>query len=106
MALLGPLTGYNMPEYGDGLVEDESGLDNADALGVSVLVARLIAPQIGKSINAGKSMQRAADTLLAKYQTTPHMQMGRHTVRGAGNRWWYGGRPYFYVPPVDGEPYQ
>lgn len=106
MAAFGPVTGYNMPSYGDGQVEDESGLDPADTLGIAVLVARMIAPQIGKQLAVGKTGQRAADVVTAKYTPTQHMQMGRNTIRGAGNREWYGARPFFYVPPVETEPYQ
>ncbi len=97
MGLLGPSTGYNYPPYGDGLPEDESGLDQTDVLGAAGRTARLLAPQIGKQLSVSKTQQRAADVLLAKYQQTPQMSMGRHTIRGSGNRSIARGRPFFYT---------
>jgi hypothetical protein len=103
MATLGPLTGYNFPQSGDGNPEDETGIDTADMLGVSAYVAQLLGPQIGKSVTLTATHARAMSSVLAKYQVVPTMELSRRTPRGSGNRLWSGWRPYYQpgVTPTD-----
>ena len=104
LATLPTTTGYNMPAEGDGSADDFSGIAQADVLGVSYFVAQLLAPTIGKQLAGNKIAIRASDVFLAKYKPIPFMEMGRHTIRGAGNRRFIGyGMPYFAVDISDDE---
>lgn len=103
MAVLGDATGYNFPVTGDGSPDEESGLAAADVLGASVYVAQLLAPTIGKDLKVNAVQTRAASNFLSKCTPIPQMEMGRGTIRGAGNRWqrWRG--PFFAVDISDDE---
>lgn len=104
MAVLGTLSGYNFPEYGDGNIEDESGLAPEDVLGAAYFTAQLLAPSIGKALTGNKPGARAASKLIARCNPTPFMEMGRFTPRGSGNRWYgWARRPYFITVPAPGE---
>lgn len=104
LATLPTTTGYNMPAEGDGSADDLSGIAQADVLGVSYFVAQLLAPQIGKQLAGNKIAIRACDAFLAKYKPIPFMEMGRDTIRGAGNRRWGNWRsPYFITTTSDDE---
>lgn len=102
MAML-PAVPYNFPATGDGNAADESGLSGPDVLGASVMVARLIAPTIGKTLAIGVAQATAERGMIARYTPTPSMPLGRNTVRGAGNRFssWFG--PFFSetTPPTE-----
>lgn len=103
MALLGDLTGYNFPVTGDGSVEDESGIAATDVLGATVYLAQLLAPTIGKTLQLSALQVRAATDFTVRCTVIPQMEMGRGTIRGAGNRWgsWRG--PFFSVDISDDE---
>lgn len=98
MAQYPTTTGYNMPTSGDGFAEDESGLAKADELGATALLAQEIAQNIGKTFTPNKAQARAINDLASKYTVIPSRELGRQTIRGAGNRWWGGTWPFF---PVD-----
>ncbi len=107
LAPLCPQCGYNLPPEGDGNPEDNSGIALTDILGVAYFVAQLLAPTIGKQLQGNKRAAIACDAFLARYQTIPFQQMGRGTIRGAGNRRYTGWRsPFFTVPISDDEPVQ
>ena len=99
----GAAFGFNFPEYGNGSPDDESGIAQADALGFTVRIAQEIGPNIGKAFAPNGPQAKATSALMAKYQTTPSRELGRQTIRGAGNRWrgWRG--PFFGVGISDGE---
>lgn len=91
--------------YGVGSSDEESGLDQSDGLGFAAMLAQEIAPNIGKDFRPNGTQARAISSLRAKYQPVPYMEMGRQTMRGAGNR--YGrSAPYFYSPASSDEPVQ
>lgn len=97
MAILGPLTGYNFPDYGDGTPEEESGLRNEDVLGASYYVAQLLAPTIGKDLKHNKVAERACSIFLSRCTCLPEMQFARQTIIGAGNRWRRQWGPFFPI---------
>lgn len=98
MAVLGVASGYNFPVTGDGNPDDESGIAAADVLGASVYVAQLLALTIGKALQVNAVQARAASSFLSKCTAIPQMELGRGTIRGAGNRrnW----RGPFFVPDI------
>lgn len=98
--------GYNFPEVGAvGNPQDESGIPPAAKNAVVSGLALKLAPTIGKTLSpeSTKALARSWNLLLANNFTVPQMQLGRHTIRGAGNRWgrWRG--PYFVTVPPDNE---
>lgn len=97
---LGIDLGYNFPPYGNGNGDDESGLPDGAVNAVATHLALRIAPSIGKTMppEAKQAMSGAMSILRAKYQTTPTRELGRQTMRGQGNRFWNGPRPYFATP--------
>jgi len=100
----GAAFGFNYPLYGDGNADEESGIAASDALGFAVRIAQEIAPNIGKQFSPNGPQQKACSALIAKYQATPSRELGRQTVRGAGNRYlgyWRG--PFFAQSSPDGE---
>jgi hypothetical protein len=92
---------FNIPPHGIGNAADESGLALSDVLGFTAMLAREIAQTMGKEFRPNASQTRAMVTLTTKYQTVPLTQLGRNTIRGAGNRIWTG--PYFIADPSDAE---
>ncbi len=88
---------FNLPAYGPGSADDESGLPYADVQGFITRLAQEIAPNIGKSFSPNGPQARALSILTGKYQCIPHRQLGRQTPTGAGNRPWGGFRPFFPV---------
>lgn len=103
MALLGDATGYNFPASGDGSIEDESGIAGSDVLGATVYLAQLLAPSIGKALTINALQARAASNFLAKCTPIPQMEMGRGTIRGAGNRLWNRGWGPFFVVGISAD---
>lgn len=99
MAQFPDSTGYNMPPSGDGFAEEESGLAKADELGATALLAAEIAQNIGKAFSPNKAQARAISELNAKYLSMVSRELGRQTIRGAGNRWMRAGygSPFFYT---------
>ncbi len=99
----GAAFGFNFPEYGPGSPDDESGIAQADVMGFAVRLAQEISTNIGKDFKPSGFQSRAMSALTAKYQTIPHRELGRGTIRGAGNRYanWYG--PFFGVATSDEE---
>lgn len=104
----GIVLGYNYPNAGsDGSPEDESGIPAGAVKAIVGHLARELAPTIGKTITPDASFARAWTNLLSKYTTVPQMEMGRNTVRGAGNRrYGLGGAPYFVTDVSADEPVQ
>lgn len=102
---LGAGFGYNSPVYGAGSPDEESGLASGDVLGFTVMLAQEIAPNIGKSFSPTGKQATAKSALEAAYQIVPFVQMGRHTPRGAGNRY-AGMAPFFSTPVSSDEPVQ
>ena len=100
MAVLGPSTGYNFPNSGDGDPADDSGIAASDILGASVYVAQLLAPMIGKTLTVKAVQARAASSFLARHQPVPMMEMGRQTIRGAGNKRRFSGQSPFFLTDV------
>ena len=101
--------GFNYPVNGFGNAQDESGLPRGAIRAVVAIVANALAPEIGKTLSpqaTGLAM-KAMDNLRATYKTVPLMELGRQTIRGAGNRYqsWYGGA-YFITDTSDAEPSQ
>lgn len=86
------VTAYNFPITGDGNGNEESGLTGPDVLGASVMVAKMLAPQIGKTLALNATHYRAEQAMIARYRVTPTMGLGRNTIAGAGNRYncWLG----------------
>lgn len=96
----GVILNYNFPEVGSvGNPEDESGIPYPATRGVVSGLAMRLAPSIGKTLSpeSQRALSRSWTLLLANNITTPHMEMGRHTPRGAGNRWGQWRGPYFYT---------
>lgn len=102
-ATLGEQFPYNFPAHGSGSAADESGIPAADVLGFTVLVAQEIALNIGKGFSPNGKQATAKSALEAKYQAIPFRELGRQTIRGAGNRYWSGPRPFFAVTISDDE---
>ncbi len=103
---LAAMFGASFPwNYGVGSSDEESGLDAADGLGFTAMLAQEIAPNIGKDFRPNGTQARAVSVLRAKYQPVPFMEMSRQTPRGAGNRFWRQA-PYFYAPTSGDEPAQ
>lgn len=100
--------GYNFPVTGGGSPEDESGIPIGAVKGVSYQLAQALAPTIGKALPADALTQLAQTwaPLLSTYGTTPHVELGRGTPRGAGNRLYAPGRPFFNVTLSDDETIQ
>lgn len=99
--------GYNMPPNGNGNAEDKSGLADADVLGITCLLAQEIAQNIGKQFAPNKRQTQGIAFVTSKYLTMPFVRMGRATIRGAGNRYfWSGPAPFFGVALSDDEPAQ
>ena len=96
-ATLGPTFPYNSPAHGSGNAADESGIPAGDVLGFTVMVAQEIALNIGKSFAPNGKQATAKSALEARYRVIPLRRMGRQTIRGAGNRYWNGPRPFFYA---------
>lgn len=95
--------GYNAPPSGIGNPEEESGLAAADVLGFTVMVAQEIANNIGKSFSPNGTQATAKSALEARYQVIPLRELGRQTIRGAGNRSYTGPYPFFVAPISDDE---
>jgi hypothetical protein len=81
--------GYNYPPTGNGNAMEESGLPRGVVRAVAAIVAKALAPEIGKTLSpqATGSYARSLDILRSTYRTVPQMQLGRQTIVGAGNRW-------------------
>lgn len=90
---------------GVGSSDEESGLESADSLGFTAMLAQEIAPNIGKDFRPNGTQARAISSLRAKYVSVPFMEMSRQTPRGAGNRFWRQS-PYFYAQTSADEPNQ
>lgn len=92
--------GYNFPTNGtNGSPEDESGIVRGLVKAVSYMLAKNLAPSIGKTMppEALSELARSASVLHA-LAPIPMMEMGRATVRGAGSRrWGWTGSPFFFV---------
>lgn len=102
-----PTLGYNLPPNGNGNPEDESGLDAADVLGITCLLAQEISQNVGKQFSPNKRQTQGISFVQSKYLRIPFTQMGRATVRGAGNRFrWNWMSPFFYPPISRDEPPQ
>lgn len=91
--------GFNYPTNGtNGSPEDESGLARGDIKAVAFLLAKYLAPSIGKTLPPEATAAHASSiSVLYSKATIPQMEMGRGTIRGAGNRrmGWLG--PFFTV---------
>lgn len=95
---LGVDLGYNFPTNGThGTPEEESGIPDAAVNAVATMLAKRIAPSIGKvlSSESNGAMAMAWTLLRSTYTKIPSMQLGRQTPRGGGNRGFVAGRAYF-----------
>lgn len=106
----GVTLGYNYPPNGNGNAMDESGLPRGSVRAVAAIVAKALAPEIGKTLSpqATGAYARAMDNLRSTYgQPVPQMELGRQTIRGAGARYqrWLGGA-YFVIDTSSAEPTQ
>jgi hypothetical protein len=102
----GIVLGFNYAGNGYGAINEDSGIPRGCLKAVAVSLALVIAPTMGKSMaaEAKTALARSMSTLRAKYCAIPPMQMGRGTIRGAGNRRWTGtGTPYFVTEVSDTE---
>jgi len=101
--------GYDFPVSGKGHIDDASGVPVGTQQIIGLRLALRIAPAIGKALSteSRKQMAESWSALRTKYQTTPTMQFGRNTMRGAGNRsFWSTRSPFFpvdegYVPAIE-----
>jgi len=99
----GDAFGFNYPAYGNGSADDESGIAAADVLGFTVRIAQEVGPNIGKMFSPNGPQSAAMSALKSKYQSTPTRELGRQTIRGAGNRLWNWRGPFFLVATPDDE---
>lgn len=97
--------GFYFPanSYGDPM--EGSGIPGDSVQAVGLLLAESIAPTIGKTLSAetNRRIASARAQLTTKYMAIPMMEMGRGTIRGLGNRYWQGSRPYFVTDTSDDE---
>lgn len=95
--------GYNFPDGAYvGSPEDESGITAEDVRGLIAFLAQELGPNIGKTFAPNGPQASAMSSLLAKYNTPPMRELGRQTIRGAGNRR-YGPTPFFIVDVPEDE---
>lgn len=101
----GIVLGFNYPVNGGyGSPQDESGIPRGSVRAVAAIVAKALAPEIGKTLStqATGAYAKALDNLRSSYMTVPQMQLGRQTITGAGNRRrWFG--PFFMTDADQGE---
>lgn len=94
----GYVTGYNFPNSNSlGSPEEESGLAWEDQEAVAQTLARRMAPSIGKALGpeAKAEYKGTMDAFYGRHTKMVFVEFGRQTVRGTGNRYWSGQRPYF-----------
>jgi len=81
---------YNAPVvFGQGDLEDLSGIPDAAINAVAIALARRICPQMGKSMSAESrgALNSAMITVRALTARTPEMGYPRNVPRGSGNRY-------------------
>jgi len=85
---------YEQPDYGQGLPEDLSGLPTKAVNAVAMHLALRIAPALGRGLapeqRAALAVSRA--NLFAELATIPAVEPAQTSLRGAGWRFWRGGR--------------
>lgn len=90
--------------YGEGT--EPSGIPAGAVNAIATLLAFRLAPNMGKSMQGESrgALSRAMTLLRGKYTSIPSMELGRQTIRGAGNRWGSGwASPYFATDISDDE---
>lgn len=98
---LGVDLGFNFPTNGtQGSLEEESGIPDAAVNAVATMLAKRIAPSIGKTLSAetNGAMAAAWTLLRSTYTKIPTMMFSRQTIRGTGNRGMGMARSYFVAP--------
>lgn len=92
------LMGFQQPDYGLGLPEDGSGLDDEDIDGVTMSLAFRLAAGMGKMLSQDVKARYAPTiaALRAKYSVIPTMPFARSTPRGTGSRGLFDG-PYIFT---------
>lgn len=89
IAQMFPEAGYNAPAvFGQGEVDDPSGLLDAEVGDFALLLAESLAPTIGKTLSptAAQRIAKARVGLLAKYAVLPVAQPAYGTPLGSGHR--------------------
>lgn len=91
---------YNAPlQFGDGDLDDVSGIPDAAVEGTAISLAMAIAPAMGKQMS-GESrarLNKAMSAISALCAKRPEQGWSRSTVAGAGNRRWAWGSPFMPV---------
>jgi len=98
--------GFYFSPNGYGSGTEGSGIPAGAVNTVATFLAFRLAPNMGKSLSpeTKASLNRSMNTLMAKYKAIPQMEMGRNTIRGAGNRRYVNlGTPFFAVDVSDDE---
>jgi hypothetical protein len=89
IAQLYPLSGYNQPAvFGEGEVDDASGLYDTDVADFAVMLAEAIAPMVGKTLSP-TTIRRVSATrirLNARYAVIPTVGLAPGTPTGSGRR--------------------
>lgn len=82
------LMGYQQPTYGDGSLDDPSGLDDAALNAVVLELSYRLAASLGKLLSPDVKARHAASVsqTRAAYATIPVIALPCSTPRGAGNR--------------------
>lgn len=77
--------GYDFPTYGDGLLEEPSGIADADVSALALLTAQRLASGLGVEIAASTqgAMNRSLTSLRSRYATMPTIAP-RNSPTGAG----------------------
>lgn len=92
---------YNTPAvFGDGDLDDESGIPDFAIQAVALSLAKRCAPKIGKTLSAETqaALVSGMDAITAAFSPRVERQLGRTTPRGAGQRWPAAWNPFFYNP--------
>lgn len=90
---------YNAPAvFGEGDLNDESGIPDFAIQAVALSLAKRCAPKIGKSLSAETqaSLVSGMDAITAAFSPRVQRSLGRTTPRGAGQRWSAAWDPFFH----------
>lgn len=89
---------YNAPAvFGEGDLDDESGIPDFAIQAVAIALAKRCAPKIGKSLSADtqSALVQGMDAINAAFSPRVERSLGRTTPRGAGQRWSATWSPFF-----------
>ena len=89
--------GYNFPaSFGDGDLDDLSGIPDAAVQGAAISLAMAIAPAMGKAMGAETRarLNRSLSVIATMCAKSVEQDWSRSTVAGAGNRRWAYGSPF------------